>query len=684
MPDLLQTSAGWLPLIDGLTKATLLLAMAALVAALLRTASAASRHLVWTCALLAALALPLLSLALPRWQLAVVTFESPASGMPPLEDGLAPGPIAPTAGHERASAPPADANLGDRPGASRSVPLNFSWLTLLAVTWAAGALAILGRLIAGLFAVRWMARRTVPATGAPWLPLARTLASDLGVARVTFRRSAHSSMPMTWGILRPVVVLPAAADGWPNERVRIALLHELAHVTRADCLTHMLAQVACALYWMNPLAWLAARRARAERERACDDIVLASGTPGTEYADELLHLARAARSEMFSPTAAASLAMARRSHLEGRLMAILDPSVPRTGVSRIRTATVTAVALLALGPLASMQPWAFAEAAVIPPAPIVRPRVDTPAVRTPVSDLAAQQPQAVDAQAPDGKAAQTVPQGTAQSIAQAVGEAIADAVPGALADGIAGALSQNPMPNPNPNPNPNQNPNPGGKSKADPKVVAALTEALKDSDKEVRESAMHALVGLRDPGIFEPLVQALKDASPDVRERAAHGLGQLRDKRAVTPLMSALKDTSASVREQVVFALGQLRDPAAVDGLIAALRDESASVRQQATFALGQIRDERAIEPLLSVLKDSSGDVREQAVFALGQLRARAAVDPLIGALKDADADVRQQAAFALGQLRDPRAIDALTLALKDEIADVRRQAAFALGQLAR
>jgi HEAT repeat protein/beta-lactamase regulating signal transducer with metallopeptidase domain len=675
MPDALQAFSGWLPLIDGLVKATLLLAIAAGVAAMLRTASAASRHLVWTSALLAALALPLLSLALPRWKVPVVTLGSAPSALDAPEAGTELNPIAPPTAPRRVETLPASPDAAPHVPVQPSLLVGVSWSTVLAAIWALGALAILGRLAAGLCAVRVMSRHTVPANGAPWLPLARELATRHGVARVAFRRSARTSMPMTWGVLRPVVVLPAAADGWPTERLRIALLHELAHVRRADCLTHMLTQAACAVYWINPLAWLAARRARAERERACDDLVLASGTPGADYANELLQIARHARSNIFS-TAAASLAMAHRSQLEGRLMAILDPSVPRTGVSRSRTATATVVALLALAPLASVQPWTFAEAAVVPPVPITRPRVETPTATGDPRGPA----RTAGTQAPGQSLAQAVTQGAAQAVAQGVGEAIADAVPGAVADAIPDALAQNP--NPNPNPNPNQNP--GGKSKADPKVVAALTEALKDTDKEVRESAMHALVQLRDPGIFEPLVQALRDESPDVRESAAQGLAQLRDKRAVTPLIGALKDTSAGVREQVVFALGQLRDPAAVDGLIAALRDENASVREQATFALGQIRDERAVEPLVSALKDASAKVREQAVFALGQLRARAAVDPLIGALKDADADVREQAAFALGQIRDPRAIDALTLALKDATADVRRQAAFALGQLAR
>ena len=152
-------------------------------------------------------------------------------------------------------------------------------------------------------------------------------------------------MPVAYGVWRPTVLMPAAADGWTEDRLRIVLLHELAHVKRRDCLTHMLAQVACGLYWFNPLAWVAARRVRAERERACDDLVLAAGTPGPDYADQLLEIARVMRAGRFpSIVAGASLAMAHRSQLEGRLMAILDPSVPRSGVSRMRTFAAAAVA----------------------------------------------------------------------------------------------------------------------------------------------------------------------------------------------------------------------------------------------------------------------------------------------------------------------------------------------------
>ena len=152
-------------------------------------------------------------------------------------------------------------------------------------------------------------------------------------------------MPVATGLFRPSVIMPADADTWSESRLRVVLLHELAHVKRRDCLTHVLAQAACAFYWFNPLAWLAVKRARAERERACDDLVLACGTRGSDYADLLLEMARVLRGDRFPALlGGASLAMAHRSQLEGRLMAILDPRVPRSGLTRARALAVVAVA----------------------------------------------------------------------------------------------------------------------------------------------------------------------------------------------------------------------------------------------------------------------------------------------------------------------------------------------------
>jgi hypothetical protein len=158
---------------------------------------------------------------------------------------------------------------------------------------------------------------------------------------VTLLQSPDNVMPMTWGWWRPVVLLPAEAAQWPDERRRVVLLHELAHVKRRDYLTQIAAQLVCALYWFNPLVWFAARQMCIEREAACDDLVLSGGCKASDYAG---HLVEVAASFQRVPQMAA-IAMARSTQLQGRIAAIVDASRNR----RLRTSAAVVILVLIAG-----------------------------------------------------------------------------------------------------------------------------------------------------------------------------------------------------------------------------------------------------------------------------------------------------------------------------------------------
>jgi HEAT repeat protein/beta-lactamase regulating signal transducer with metallopeptidase domain len=700
-----------LPIVlDAVVKASVILAVTALAAVALRRSSAAARHLVWSLGLLSALAAPALSVALPRWELPLLTIAAPAgdtTATPSTAVGREPAATTTAPVASASTSPVASAfrrKIASESAAAETPPAGvpLSWTSIVFYAWLAGAAVILGRMFLGLAAVAWMSRRTPVVSDAPWLPQAESLARGLGLSRVRFLKARASTMPMAWGIFRAAVLMPADADTWPSHRLRVVLLHELAHVKRRDCLTHLVAQIACAAYWFNPLAWMAAKRLRMERERACDDLVLAAGTRGSDYADQLLDIARVMRAGRFPAVlAGASLAMAQRSQLEGRLMAILDPSVPRRGLTRPRALASGVVFALLIVPVASVQPWAeerpavkAGEAEISQPAPQSQDRQQA---EKPIESRPGQAEADNRMNAKNQDAIQGAVQGALQGRIQAgiqgelqghlqagIQDGVAAAVNGVVSGVVAAAGSiahDFTVAHGEWDQDRDKDAKEPQKGR-DPRAAAALIEALKDTDKEVRETAMQALVQMRDPRMFEPLVAALKDASADIREQAAFGLGQLRDARAVEPLAGALKDTNPGVREQAVFALGQLRAASATEAIIVAVKDTNPDVREQAVFALGQIRDRRAVEPLISALKDAAPDVREQAAFALGQIRDARAIEALVIALKDSDADVREQSAFALGQMRDPRAIDGLMVALKDPNPSVRQQAAFALGQI--
>jgi beta-lactamase regulating signal transducer with metallopeptidase domain len=256
------------PLLAGSSlRISAILLVALLATALLRKRSAALRHRVLATALLCAALLPVLERIAPAWHIRPVTR---AAGV------LATTTRLDTASLER-PVPPAGP-------AGRVGP---------AEAWLAGALFSLSVLGIGLARMTWISRRSEPLACGRWRALADETARAYGITRpVLLLRSPHPSLLVTWGLLRPEVLLPATASGWSEERMRIVLAHELAHVRRGDWAFQMGAELLRALYWFNPLAWIACTRLRRESERACDDAVLARGVEATEYATELMHLAR--------------------------------------------------------------------------------------------------------------------------------------------------------------------------------------------------------------------------------------------------------------------------------------------------------------------------------------------------------------------------------------------------------
>jgi beta-lactamase regulating signal transducer with metallopeptidase domain len=338
------------PLIGAVVRATIVLAAAWALTSVMRRASASTRHFVWSCAITAAALMPVVTMVVPRWQVssppALTTLRSAVA---PTSSARVESGRAEVASPEQTAARPASpakmapAQVPDGPG--------YAGLGLM--VWAAGSVAVLFYLILGAGAAWWMRRSAVP-VDAPWLDEAAALAEALEVpGPITFVASAAVVMPMVSGLWRPLVVIPQSAAQWSEDRRRVVVLHELAHIKRRDCLTQAFAQIVCGAYWFNPLVWVAARHLRAERERACDDFVLAAGTKGSEYASHLLDIARAMQSARFTLTAT-SLAMARPSQLEGRLMAILDPDARRSSALPTRLAAVALLLLISI-PVAAVQ-----------------------------------------------------------------------------------------------------------------------------------------------------------------------------------------------------------------------------------------------------------------------------------------------------------------------------------------
>ncbi|HUQ86095.1 MAG TPA: M56 family metallopeptidase [Vicinamibacterales bacterium] len=336
-----------------------------------------------------------------------------------------------------------------------------------------------------------------------WLNEARMIAARIGLKKsVAVRQLRRDASPHVAGFFTSVVMMPPSALSWNAEARQAALVHELTHIKRGDRRTQAIAQLACAIYWFNPLVWSAAAGLARERERACDDEVLRFGAKPSAYATLLLDLAR--RPSAWTP--ATALSMARPSAIEGRLLSILANAVraPRRStrwVVGIGTLTITTAIL---GAQTSAFPQALPPATHATPSLLVRP----PLVM------------AMDEQS------------------------------------------------------------------AAPSLTQALTQALADSDSQVRE---HAAIGLAfTPGaaVIDPLLSALKDPDAQVREKAAIGLAFRRDPKIIEPLLTAIDDSDAQVREKAAIALGASGDARAVGALTKAMKDPDSQVREKAVAGL--------------------------------------------------------------------------------------------------
>jgi hypothetical protein len=348
----------------------------------------------------------------------------------------------------------------------------------------------------------WRGSRPAPES---WTNEARGIGQRLGLRHaVGVRELRKEASPHVAGLFSSVVMMPPSAASWTADARQAALVHELTHIKRGDRRTQAIAQLACAIYWFNPLVWHAAAGLARERERACDDEVLRFGAKPSAYATLLLDLARKPAS-MWTP--ATALNMARPSAIEGRLLSILADAVrvPRRSTRWLVGVTIIVITTTILGAQAA-QPQADAT----PSSPQARPQ---PLMRP-------QMVMALDEKDQNESVTDTLVRSLADSDA-GVREYAAMALAFTPGDG----------------------------------VIAPLLGALKDPEAQVREKAAMGLAFRRDPKIVDPLLAVLEDSDSQVREKAAIALGASGDARAIPALTKATRDPDSQVREKAAAGL---------------------------------------------------------------------------------------------------------------------------------
>ena len=199
----------------------------------------------------------------------------------------------------------------------------------------------------------------------------------------------------------------------------------------------------------------------------------------------------------------------------------------------------------------------------------------------------------------------------------------------------------------------------------DARAVLPLTNALRDTDRAVREAAVGALSSLGSVSV-PALAGCLTDPALQVQEAASAILASLADARVLAPLMQALGSRDWIVRMHAAKGLGRIGDPDAVPALMPLLQDKVKAVREEASSALAAI-GVAAMAGLIEALQHDDWLVRLHAVEALGKLKSPDSVEPLLRTLfNERDSAIREDVVRALGAIRDGRAVDYLVAVMKE------------------
>ena len=246
-------------------RAALIVGTAALLLYAMRVKAAPVKHRVWTGVLLLMLALPLWTAWGPKEPLRLL----PASASAIADDAPLPASLPAYSAKE----------TGDtwQRIATPSRPSVSGAGEILLGLYLFGAFIFLARLAIGTIKARWLVRESpVCAAG-----------------RGGVRCSAFCAAPVTVGCLRPAIILPENWRDWPERQLAAVLAHESEHVRRRDPLMQWVALFNRAIFWFHPAAWWLEREMSALAEECCDAAVLAQGHDPQDYAETLMHMARA-------------------------------------------------------------------------------------------------------------------------------------------------------------------------------------------------------------------------------------------------------------------------------------------------------------------------------------------------------------------------------------------------------
>jgi beta-lactamase regulating signal transducer with metallopeptidase domain len=309
---------------------------------LMKSRSAAERSWVAHIGLLALVIMAFAPLVLPSWNVETPALFGSTPETAPVTRAIVPPPVV-------ASSAPSTTPIAT-PAITPALPTLSPLAAATALYAVPAAILLLITFIALARLIALQARADVLVDG-HWLSALARAQRRMGFKHGTALLTSNElASPISWGLMRPVILLNSRAVEAADEAEAI-IAHELAHVARMDWIKLLLARIATALFWFNPLVWILAREAHQLREETADDTVLAANIVDTDYAQLLVGVAR---HECPGLLLGAHGVAPSKSSLARRVARVLDGKSVRGPVARSFALGVFAGAVLVAAPLAAL------------------------------------------------------------------------------------------------------------------------------------------------------------------------------------------------------------------------------------------------------------------------------------------------------------------------------------------
>ncbi len=333
-------------LADAALRSLALAGIAALVHLCLRHKNPVLRLALWRAVLYSALAMPLMIWLMPALPLPILAPSAPQK-TEFVRVISEPRPMVryspPIVREQTKALSPVPA----LPAPKREIP----WRAVIAAIYLVGAGLLLARLLLGWILSARLRRRVVPIGESGVNCSVKDFSESLGIRRAPeVAESNGVSVPLTLGIVRPLILLPESWREWEARKLRAVLAHELAHVARRDALTQLLAALHRSVFWFSPLGWWLERHLAELAEEASDDVALGAISDRNLYAEilvDFLGTVRNARGRLSWQ----EVSMAKGSRVERRVNRIL---AEKSGVLRRLEKPIWVGTLLAAMPLACL------------------------------------------------------------------------------------------------------------------------------------------------------------------------------------------------------------------------------------------------------------------------------------------------------------------------------------------